>query len=181
VALHARGHEIACHSFTHKRVDYIDGNGLVSEILRNRAALKAVEPSLPLRNFAYPYGFSSLSWKRKLREFFDTSRTAHPCVNTGTVDPQYLGSIPLIEGEMDSNGIERAFDTAQENNGWTIFYGHDVADQCSPYGCTPALLKQALRIAQRRGITIAPVQSCWNILNAQPQADLPATALAHSR
>ncbi|MCK1513398.1 hypothetical protein IVB22_12640 [Bradyrhizobium sp. 190] len=43
-------------------------------------------------------------------------------------------------------------DEAQTNNGWLIFYGHDVTDRPSPYGCSPALLAHALEAALRRKI-----------------------------
>ena len=158
VRLHANGHEIGCHSFSHGRTDYVGANALVSDVLRNRAALKAIEPSLPLRNFAYPYGFASLGWKSKLRCLFDSCRTVYPRVHTGEIDPQYLLALPLIQAETDGDAIERALDQAQQNNGWTIFYTHDVAAKPSPYGCTPSLLKHALAAVTRKGIAIATIQ-----------------------
>jgi hypothetical protein len=60
--------------------------------------------------------------------------------------------MPLIERQMDRDGIERAFDEALATNGWLIFYGHDVAKRPSPYGCSPSLLNHALETAARRGI-----------------------------
>jgi hypothetical protein len=52
---------------------------------------------------------------------------------------------------------------AQTNNGWLIFYGHDVADPASPRGCSPALLDRALEAAARRKIpalTMAEALRC---------------------
>jgi hypothetical protein len=71
--------------------------------------------------------------------------------------------MPLIDREMDRNGIDRAFDEAQTNNGWLIFYGHDVSDRPSPYGCSPALLAHALEAARQRKIqalTMAEAMRC---------------------
>ena len=62
---------------------------------------------------------------------------------------------------IDRDGIERAFDEAQTANGWLIFYTHDVADEPSPYGCTPALLRHALEAAAHRQI---PAMSVANAL-----------------
>jgi hypothetical protein len=48
-------------------------------------------------------------------------------------------------------------------NGWLIFYGHDVAERPSPYGCAPALLNHALETAARRKIpalTMAEAMRC---------------------
>ena len=77
-----------------------------------------------------------------------------PGVNSGTVDLQFLRAMPLIDRRIDRDGIERAFDEAQINNGWLIFYTHDVADEPSPYGCSPALLTYALEAASRRKIPV---------------------------
>src|SRR5438270_650860 len=72
--------------------------------------------------------------------------------HSGSVDLQFLRAMPLIDRDMDPDGIERAFDAAQENNGWLIFYGHDVTERPSPYGCSPALVNHALEAAARRKI-----------------------------
>jgi hypothetical protein len=75
-------------------------------------------------------------------------------VNSGTVDLQFLRAMPLIDRRIDRAGIERAFDEAQTHNGWLIFYTHDVADEPSPYGCSPSLLNEALEAASRRKIPV---------------------------
>lgn len=176
VRLHARGHEIGCHSFSHGRIDHVGANALVTDVLRNRQVLKAIEPKLPLRNFAYPYGFASLTWKRKLRHLFDSCRTVYPRINAGTTDPHYLSALPLIQAEMDGDAIERALDKAQESNGWVVFYGHDVTAKYSPYGCAPSLLKHALAAATRRSIEIATIQQ--GVEQLLPSAATPLTLAA---
>ncbi len=166
VRLHERRHEIACHSFSHGRVDSVGASALVADLLCNRSALKAIEPTLPLQNFAYPYGFASLGWKRRLRNLFNSSRTVYPRVNTGQIDRHYLSALPLMQANIDAEGIERLLDAAQENNGWAIFYGHDVTVRYSPYGCPPAMLRHAVRAAQRRGIAVATIQQGIERLSA---------------
>jgi hypothetical protein len=70
------------------------------------------------------------------------------------VDLQFLRSTPLIDGEIDQGGIDRAFDEAQSTNGWLIFFGHDVTERPSPFGCTPGLLRHALDAASKRKIEV---------------------------
>ena len=70
------------------------------------------------------------------------------------MDLQFLRALPLIDRRIDRDGIERAFDDAQNTNGWLIFYSHDVADRPSPYGCSPALMNHALEAASRRQIPV---------------------------
>ena len=157
VDLHARGHEIACHSHSHERADLITGATIEADILRNHALLKGIEPSLPLANFAYPFGIGTMTWKRRLKQYFRSSRSVRPLLNHGRMDAQYLHALPLTDRQMDAGGIERAYEEAARKNAWVIFYSHDVRERPSDYGCSPGLLRQALRAAQRLGIRIETV------------------------
>ena len=152
LALHARGHEIGCHTFSHQRACDLDEASLGFEIEQNRRYLASLDPSIEVENFAYPFGYGSILRKRQLKAAFRSCRSIVPGVNCGAVDMQFLRAMPLIESRIDRDGIERAFDQAQTNNGWLIFYGHDVADRPSPWGCSPALLHHALEAANRRQI-----------------------------
>jgi peptidoglycan/xylan/chitin deacetylase (PgdA/CDA1 family) len=157
VSLHRRGHEIACHTFSHKPVTRLSAAGATAEIEQNRQYLHAVEPSIRIENFAYPYGLGSASRKGQLKQIFHSSRGILPGVNSGVIDLQYLRSTPLIGVDIDSDGVDRAFDEAAATNGWLIFYSHDVAKSPSRYGCLPSLLRHALDAAARRSIPILSV------------------------
>jgi peptidoglycan/xylan/chitin deacetylase (PgdA/CDA1 family) len=154
VALHRRGHEIACHTFSHRRACDLDAETLNAEIARNQEYLRSLDASIRIENFAYPFGYGSFVRKRQLKTVFKSCRSIVPGVNSGTVDLQFLRATPLIDRRIGHDGIERAFDEAQTDNGWLIFYTHDVADEPSPYGCSPALLNEALEAASRRKIPV---------------------------
>ncbi|MEA2886592.1 MAG: hypothetical protein QOD11_952 [Bradyrhizobium sp.] len=154
VALHRHGHEIACHTFSHKRACDIDAATLSAEVERNQHYLQSLDSSIRIENFAYPFGYGSFVRKRQLKTLFKSCRSIVPGVNSGSVDLQFLRAMPLIEGRIDRDGIERAFDQAETANGWLIFYTHDVAGEPSPYGCSPALLDEALEAASRRKIPV---------------------------
>jgi peptidoglycan/xylan/chitin deacetylase (PgdA/CDA1 family) len=163
LALYRRGHEIGCHTFSHQRACDLDEASLADEIARNREYFRALDPSIEIDTFAYPFGYGSFARKHQLKGQFQTCRSIVPGVNAGSVDLQFLRAMPLIDRQIDRDGIERAFDEAQTNNGWLIFYGHDVADRPSPYGCSPALLNHALEAAARRKIpalTMAEAMRC---------------------
>ena len=157
VALHRRGHEVACHTFSHTRATDLDAAAMTAEMEKNRRYLLALDPSIRLENFAYPYGLGSVPRKRQLGKAFRSSRGILPGVNSGTVDLQFLRATPLIELHIDRDGIDRAFDEAVARSGWLIFYSHDVRAAPSPYGCSPALLRHALDAASRRNIPILSV------------------------
>lgn len=155
--LHRRGHEIACHTFSHARAVDLDAAMMTAEIEKNRVYLKTLDPSIKPENFAYPYGLGSISRKAQLGRIFQSTRSIVPGINSGLVDLQYLRATPLIEQDIDRAGIERAYDEAVANNGWLIFYSHDVAAEPSGYGCTPSFLRHALEAASRRNIPILSV------------------------
>ena len=159
VDLHRRGHEIACHTFSHLRTTDLDATRLAGEIEKNRRYLLGLDPSIRIENFAYPYGLGSVWRKDQLGKTFRSSRGIIPGINSGTVDLQYLRSTPLINGLIDRDGVDRAFDELAANNGWLVFYGHDVAATPSPYGCTPDLLRHALDAAAQRNVAIMTVAS----------------------
>lgn len=167
VDLHARGHEIGCHSHSHVRADAMTGAEIEADILQNRDFLKRIEPSLPLENFAYPFGHANLTWKLRLRRHFRSSRGIWPDVNQGSTDAQYLHAVPLIDRELDAGGIDRAFDRAMRGGGWVIFYSHDVAARPSDYGCSPGLLRHALRAAERFGLKIETVSAALTRMGAR--------------
>jgi len=154
VALHRKGHEIGCHTFSHQRACDLSAESLAAEIADNQRYLSSLDPSIEVGNFAYPFGYGSFVRKIQLRTAFKSCRSIMPGVNSGTVDLQFLRALPLIDRRIDRGGIERAFDEAQTTNGWLIFYSHDVADRPSLYGCSPALMNYALEAASRRKIPV---------------------------
>jgi peptidoglycan/xylan/chitin deacetylase (PgdA/CDA1 family) len=166
VDLHRRGHEIACHTFSHARATDLTAAAMAAELENNRNYLLSLDRSIQIENFAYPYGTGSVLRKGQLGKMFRTSRGVLPGVNSGTVDLQYLRSSPLIDREMDADGIERVLDEAVATNGWLIFYSHDVEDEPSPYGCTPALLRHALDATARRKMPVLSVAEALRFVGA---------------
>jgi peptidoglycan/xylan/chitin deacetylase (PgdA/CDA1 family) len=157
IGLHGKGHEIACHTFSHRRATDLDADTMAEEIELNRRFLKGLDSSIRLENFAYPYGVASVSRKGQLASVFRSSRGIVPGVNSGSIDLQFLRAVPLVNQHLDTDGIERVFDEAVETGGWLIFYGHDIAATPSPYGCTAQLLRHALKAATQRKLPIATI------------------------
>src|SRR5947209_6401358 len=117
VALHRHGHEIACHTFSHKRACDIDAGTLSAEVERNQHYLQSLEPSIRIENFAYPFGYGSFLRKRQLKTVFNSCRSIVPGINRSTVDLQFLRAMPLIDRRIDRDGIGRALDEARTCNG----------------------------------------------------------------
>ncbi|MGY8663623.1 polysaccharide deacetylase family protein [Bradyrhizobium sp. UFLA05-109] len=164
--LHDRGHEIACHTFSHRRAADLDQAALAREIEQNRNYFLALDPTIRLENFAYPYGLASIWRKPQLSKSFRSARGILPGVNRDVIDLQFLRSTPLIDKDIDADGVDRYFDETAASGGWLIFYGHDVVDQPSPYGCTPSLLHHALKAAQERDVPIVTVAEALRRIGA---------------
>lgn len=157
VALHARGHELGCHTYSHRQVVDMDAAEIAADIARNRRFFRNLRASIAIENFAYPFGVGSLGGKRWLGRRFRSGRSIMPGVNAGRVDLQFLKSCPLIDHQTDAAAVDRLLDETAALGGWLIFYSHDVADAPSIYGCTRGLLDHALAAARRRGIAIRSV------------------------
>ncbi|MBB3904572.1 polysaccharide deacetylase family protein [Methylobacterium brachythecii] len=156
-ALHTAGHEIGSHTYSHIFVPNLRSESIVAESQRNAECLRAVVPGLTLESFAFPFGFGSLPAKKTLASIYRTSRGIGPGLNVGRADLQLLKANPLMDGRLDAAGITRLMDEALEKKGWLVFYGHDVVENPSPYGCSPGLLETALRAAGDRDIACVPV------------------------
>ena len=157
LALHRRGHEIGCHTYSHIRTLELDETAMAGEIAQNHDFLRNIDPSIAPANFAYPYGWGSYSRKGQLGTAFRSSRSIVPGINTGVVDLQFLRAVPLIEHKINGLLIEDLLDRTIASNGWLIFYTHDVTENPSLYGISPDLLAFAIGAAHRRGIVIKSV------------------------
>lgn len=172
-ALHGAGHEIGCHTYSHARANHLGRGAFRDEIRRNRDCLAAIDPTLEVRNFAFPYGVGSLFSKRHLRDTYVSSRSIVPGLNRGTVDLHFLQAMPLIDRWTDESGIDRALDECLATNGWLIFYTHDVKRDPSRFGCSPGLLAHAIRAARRRGVALASVAQALERIGRTKRAPDP--------
>jgi peptidoglycan/xylan/chitin deacetylase (PgdA/CDA1 family) len=166
VSLHHGGHEIACHTFSHRSTTELDAAAMAEEIELNRRYLEGLDASIRPENFAYPFGEASVSRKGQLAQTFRSSRGILPGVNQGQIDLQFLRATPLVNEHLDADSVEHACDEAVGSGGWLIFYGHDVAAQPSPYGCTPQLMRHALEAATRRKLPIVTVAEALRRVSA---------------
>jgi len=157
VVLHRRGHELACHTYSHRQVVDMDRRAMAADIERNRCFFGSLQSAIELKNFAYPFGVGSLQSKHWLGGRFRSGRSIMPGVNAGMVDLHFLKSTPLIDRQIDRDGIDRMLEQTLTSRGWLIFYTHDVTDTPGYYGCSRRLLDHALAAAGRRGIAIRTV------------------------
>jgi peptidoglycan/xylan/chitin deacetylase (PgdA/CDA1 family) len=152
--LSAAGHEIACHTFSHADAGTTSAAEYIADIDRNAAFLKSSGHTAPLQTFAFPYGEATPAMKRTLSKRFRALRGVRPGVNRGRADRALLKSVPLDGG---LTGLQRAIDAVRDAHrkpGWLIFYGHDVQDRPTDWGCTPDFLDAVIEAVKASGARV---------------------------
>lgn len=158
-AMAARGHEVGCHTFGHVRLSKAGGEDIDAQLAQNLAFVREALGDVRLASFAYPFGDADLRTKGALAQRFPIARGINPGVNAGTVDMAQLRANPLEKRSFDSIDFDALIAQAKATNGWLVFFGHDVSDDPSPYGCTPQQLQSVVSKVKAAGIEIMPVKS----------------------
>jgi peptidoglycan/xylan/chitin deacetylase (PgdA/CDA1 family) len=156
-ALHANGHEIGCHTYSHPAVSDLGRAELAADLERNRCFLQGIDSGMAAHNFAYPYGDLSFRTKRYLETRFDSCRSLLRGVNEGVADLGALKTCPLEDATIDRAEILAFIASTVRSNGWLIFSSHDVGERPSKFGVTPDLLDFAVRASRDSGCRLATV------------------------
>jgi peptidoglycan/xylan/chitin deacetylase (PgdA/CDA1 family) len=165
--LHAAGHEIACHTFSHMPVVGISRQALASDLDRNRLFLQSILGDSPISNFAYPYGDISFATKRYLARRYDSCRALTPGVNADVADLGVLKSNALEQATIGRQGVSHLITETVRRNGWLLFATHDVNDAPTRYGVRPDLLAFAMRSALAAGCRLVTVAQALRIMRGE--------------
>jgi peptidoglycan/xylan/chitin deacetylase (PgdA/CDA1 family) len=176
-AAHAHGHEVACHTFSHRDCGAAQPAEMAAEVAANAAALAVALEAAEIENFAYPFGGVSLAAKRALHGCFASCRGTGRGLNYGTVDLADLLSISVYARDFNREKLCQLIDDAQAFNGWAIFYTHDVCDTPTPFGCTPAQLASIVAYAAENA-TVLPVREVLQGLGLARPASASQTRAA---
>lgn len=156
--LAARGHEIGCHTFSHDMVRSLPGGALARDLDRNETYLRAfTDADAPLRNFAFPYNAAWPLARGELRRRYRSCRGGGEAINRGPADPWMLKGVAIEQPEEKARALTHVIDDVAANPGWLIFYGHDVAERPTPYGCTPETFERLVRHAVESGCEVLTV------------------------
>lgn len=148
LALDSKGHEIACHTYGHIDCAHSSVDDIRRDLERNAKELSAAGLKTPLTSFAYPFGEISVGAKRLTAERFTNARGVREGVNAGRTDMTSLFAAPIEsrrEGMLQT--AEALIQRAVAENGWLVFYTHDVCAKPSDFGATPELLRQIVDAA----------------------------------
>ena len=158
VEAHGRGHEIACHTFSHVALPKHSRAAIDTELKRNAEFIRSATGQTDVTSFAYPYGSASIRTKLMLKARFVACRGIDPGINAGLADFSQLRAVCLEEHILTTNPIKHLIEQTCSRNGWLVLVTHDVSHQPSPFGCTPKLLKETLSAIRSAGIELVTVK-----------------------
>ncbi len=168
------GHELASHTYSHASCRALPLTAFCRDVEKGRKAIEEVAGT-ESSNFAYPFGHVTLRAKPALEASVASARSIFPGLNGPEVDLNLLRANSLY-GDLD--GLARMEELIAENvrnNGWLIFYTHDVRPNPSPYGCTPALFESVVSRASASGSKVLSVNEALTaagIQNGNPQVQV---------
>lgn len=159
--LAARGHEIGHHTFSHRTPSAL-GRAYADDLARNDAYLSTIIDGYA-RNFAYPYGRASLHGRAQVSRRFRSGRGVETGLNRGLADLDLLHAVGM-ERHSTLEEMLGWVDRAAADPAWLIFLAHDVQDEASPYGVTPAFLDATVAHAIAAGCEILTVDAALDRL-----------------
>jgi peptidoglycan/xylan/chitin deacetylase (PgdA/CDA1 family) len=158
LAVHAAGHEVGGHTFSHFHVPALSSKSLVDDADRNAEFVRRILGDVWLCSFAYPYGDVSPRTKLLFSRIFPSCRGIESGFNARIIDLAQLRCVALYSRLWQPSQLERLAKETAAAKGWIILRTHDVSERPTAYGCTPAVLEHALGILQETGIVISPVK-----------------------
>ncbi len=160
-AVHARGHEIADHTFSHLNIMDVSADAFLANIEKNQKILMGL--GLPAsRHFAYPYGEVTPALKRALRKRFKTLRGVISPASTAQ-DANLMNAMRLYsDGTIDDAMTH--IETLSQAPQWLHFFTHDVRDAPSEYGCTPKNLQRIIDAVRTSGAQVMTVDQAYSHL-----------------
>ncbi|HZZ90320.1 MAG TPA: polysaccharide deacetylase family protein [Caulobacteraceae bacterium] len=149
------GHEIGCHTYSHLDCGQAAAGDAIEDVARNAETLSAWGVSRPT-TFAYPFGDVAPQTKRALAGRFSLMRALHEGVVAAGSDLNQAPSVCIAGPDAASKG-DYWLHRAVERSGWLILCLHDIAEQPSAFGCTPAVLARLVDRCLEAGLEAVTV------------------------
>ena len=115
--LHARGHEIGCHTFSHRKISTLSSRSFATDLDRNERFLSDAGIASPATNFAFPYNAASPRLRHVLKQRYRTCRAAGEAINRGDVDPFMLKAVEIRQPEDHALGLTQWIDDVAGQSG----------------------------------------------------------------
>jgi peptidoglycan/xylan/chitin deacetylase (PgdA/CDA1 family) len=163
-AVHESGHEIGDHSFSHYDGSALPLDAFLADIDKNREAFDGL--GLPAaETFAYPYGGTTPALKKALESRFIGARGINSRHHKTDVDLNQIGSNRLYKG-ASFDVLLTQISALKEAPAWMTIFTHDVRDNPSDFGCTPAQVKTVIKAVKDCGADVMTVAGTIKYLEA---------------
>lgn len=157
------GHEIGSHSFAHRNVRQVPSQTLLSDFEENEAFVQRNLGDIALETFAYPFGQVSLRTKNLIGRHFASSRGTEYGINDRVFDLAQLKIVSIESHVWSEQAINRWLAKASSHPSWIIFLTHDISDNPTRYGSTPAMLEKTIEKTLAAGIKIDTVTNALEL------------------
>jgi peptidoglycan/xylan/chitin deacetylase (PgdA/CDA1 family) len=157
-------HELGCHTYGHIHLTQIPVDQAIQDMNRNRREMQVILPQAELKNFSYPYGEQTLSFKKYLGQNYRSARGVGHGINGSNTDLFNLKAIRLYEAQFPLGDIIKRLDEAERSNGWLIFYTHDVRQNPTRWGCSPGYFEAVVRETATRKLMVLPVNGVLDFI-----------------
>lgn len=164
LALLAEGHELGCHTYGHCHAWNTDVAAFEESVVRNRSALSELVPGAKFQSLSYPISEPRPLTKRNAARHFLCCRGGGQTFNSGTADQSRLAAYFLEKSRDNIQAVKIVIDENCQARGWLIFAAHDIADNPSPYGCSPKFFEDVVEYAIDSGASILPVAEAMKTL-----------------
>jgi peptidoglycan/xylan/chitin deacetylase (PgdA/CDA1 family) len=160
--LQRAGHEIAAHTHSHIDCRRTRFEKVIADIDSSQELISGMGDRILVRHFAYPFGETTVRLKRALMSKYSTARGIIPGLNRFGSDLMQLRAFELSPEEWRIQRAERAVELAARTSSWVIFFTHDVSDEPSAYGTTPAVLRRLIQRCRDAGVSVLPVGQAFD-------------------
>jgi peptidoglycan/xylan/chitin deacetylase (PgdA/CDA1 family) len=155
----SNGHEIGCHTFYHMNSWMTQNDKYIESVVKNRLELERIIVGAKFKTFAYPISLPKPQIKFLLQKYFICCRGGGQTINYGITDLNLLKAYFIDKrNNHDLSVIKRIIDYNSSKKGWLIFATHDVANNPSPFGCTPEFFEKVVDYAASSGSLLLTVQ-----------------------
>jgi peptidoglycan/xylan/chitin deacetylase (PgdA/CDA1 family) len=158
--------EIGAHTFSHLNLAQSRSSDILADLAQEQSTFKAnwgIQPA----HFAYPFGAFNVKSKGICSQNFCTSRSTLSGINGANTDLNLLKANKIYSHLDNLDQIIALLQHAKSAGAWVIFYTHDIQENPSQYGTTPAFFQSVLSAVQSMDFDIKSVGAVYASLKIQ--------------
>jgi len=161
-ALHRAGHEIGCHTVSHRHLPQEPYPLIEAEVTRSRDYLSNM--GFPVDTFAYPYGeYDDRTIEIVRRSGFFAARSTIPGLNLPGTDPLLL-QVQAVKAGTTIQEVRQWIEAAKSENAWLILMFHQIDHEGREWSATPEMLQAVVDCVRESGLRTATVREGAEIM-----------------